>query len=547
MKKILVFSPFAGIWPHSNVENQLTNQLPSEEFSIQYVRCRGVFQSHCTVMESFRIALDSSQVRRESICKKCRGASKDISLSRSRNLGDVSKDLFIDDFISDAEKLKATEQVAMLNDTSQVLNFSPLNELVLESSSFVAYESLLKFKKVSLDFNDDELPYLKNSLLNSYISAIATTHLFSKVEADAVLIYSPQYAVNNAFALIARRNGVPTYFIEGSSNQSEYASSIRIWDWGHHRLVNPAVNAWTTRTKTPTTPQDKVRINNHYEVAKSRSTFTYSPKAPADFSFRETLGIPKNHKVWLLALSSFDEAFAAYAIGGFPEKKYISNVFLTQFEWVRETISWFQKFSPDKTSLVVRMHPRDLPNYREKARAEQASIWEGILNQHFPNVYIDHPSNKIPISPYFREIDTLLTGWSSTALDAMLHGVRVVTYDANLPSFPREIHLTGNSVTEYFNNLESLSQEYSSAEVSELATEWLRFTWLEGTILLHGRLLDQDRFRNRFLVNYAIRLLYHFVPTVMRKIDLRQSYVESKDKERLIHMIKHFLPDLYKK
>jgi hypothetical protein len=545
MKKILVFSPFAGIWTHANLEHQLMNQFPNDEFSVQYVRCRNLFQSHCTVMESFRMPLDASKERRESICKRCRGAASDISETRSKNRKSSAPDIYIDDFISETEKLRAVKDVEGLHQTTDILDFSPLNAITLEDSSFVAYEALLKFKKVSLDFTADEIPYLRNSLSNSYLCAIAAQNLFKEVNADILFIYSPQYAINNAFAFVAKQNGLSTYFIEGSSNQSESGSSIRIWNWDRHKLVNPAVMSWQHRGLFCRSSEDEARTARHFESIESGASFSYSSKNKLSSNFRTNFGIPNEHKVWLMALSSFDEAYAAFAIGAFPDEKFKSAVFSDQFEWVKETILWFKSQAPKQTSLVIRMHPRDFPNYREKYQSEQAQIWEKILHNLPANTYIDHPRDNIPIKGYFPDIAALLTGWSSTAIDAMLNGVPVVTYDANLPSFPKDIHISGFTRHAYFENLKSLSTTRDSDFIAEAAQDWLAFNYSLGTVRLTGRLQDRSNLQNLRVANRVLRLVAHFFPKIIRKIDLRQNVAQSPDHDRLMELVRNSLPNLY--
>ena len=360
-----------------------------------------------------------------------------------------------------------------------------------------------------------------------------------------LLIYSPQYVINNAFAMVAKQNGLSTYFIEGSSNQSERHSSIRIWDWDSHKLVNPALASWETRGEFARSSEDEIRIARHYESIKSGASFSYSPTASNELNFRTIFGIPDDHKVWLMALSSFDEAYAAFAIGAFPVEKFKSGVFSDQFEWANETIQWFKSESPEKTSLVIRMHPRDFPNYREKVQSEQSQIWENLFLDLPSNVYLDHPLDKIPIKEYFSDISALLTGWSSTAIDAMLNGVPVVTYDAKVPSYPKDIHISGLSRSDYFENLKNLSITHDPDHIVEDALNWLAFNYSLGTIRLTGRLEDRSELQNLRAANRVLKILAHIFPSIMRRVDLRQKVEQSPDLDRLLTLLRHSLPNLY--
>ena len=58
---------------------------------------------------------------------------------------------------------------------------------------------------------------------------------------DVVICYSLQYVITGVFAAVAAREGIRTIFVEGSANDVERYSHLRMWDWGTHGLNQPAL------------------------------------------------------------------------------------------------------------------------------------------------------------------------------------------------------------------------------------------------------------------------------------------------------------------
>ena len=143
-----------------------------------------------------------------------------------------------------------------------------------------------------------------------------------------------------------------------------------------------------------------------------KSAFVYSspfnPKSTAH-STRVKLGVHGGSKTILMSLSSTDEILAAKTIKRGLALNYPGMVFENQFQWVSETIAWAS--TRPEIRLIVRLHPRDLPNKRDSVLSQQHAKWMGLLAALPPNVVVNHPNQQIS----FREVcmisDVLVTGW----------------------------------------------------------------------------------------------------------------------------------------
>ncbi len=507
--RVLLFSPFAGLWPHSLPEHQLSAQLDATAFRVTVARCKGVFDSHCVFMEAKGMPHDASRTDKEATCRECRSCAS--LLAKSFPFDEIT----VDDYLDEEVKQLANS----IAESAEGENYSAILHDGLEIGRLCSYETLIKFKKTSLSLTEVELSYYKKSLHQAVLSYEACRRILDDKSYDRVLIYSPQYGVNMMCAEAAMRREIPVYFLEGSSSIRERYVSVRVWSWPEYRMVNPALS-YFTRDRAVPDAEDLERVNGHLsELASGRSFSVYSATSNRNADVRKVHGISLDRKVLLAAVSSYDEAYSAMVIGGFPREKFVSDVYADQFAWITALISWASARSD--VHLVVRLHPRDLPNRRESVVSEQALEWKRILQDLPRNVSVDHPDDEIALDAYFSTIDALTTGWSSTAIEAMLRCVPAVTYDQHLPSFPSEIHYTGRSREEYFDNLDRGLSVAHEASIREGALAWLSFTFNRGTVRVRGRAFDQAVVQGHRRLYYVVGQFSRRFPRVARVVDVR--------------------------
>jgi hypothetical protein len=385
------------------------------------------------------------------------------------------------------------------------------------------YETSLKFKKHSLALEEgQETEFHIAASKNAISMTLAATELMNRERFDALIVYSPQYSAPGAVAWVGEKAGSEVYFIEGSSSANERASHLRLWDWKVFGLDNPRLYDFDLQKIVP--KSEMRRVDLHLKsIEKAKHYSVYSTRATAFRDALREIGIPANSKVALLTMSSSDEVLAAMAIDKFPLRRTSSDVFLDQLEWLRETIDWFSRH--EEYFLVVRPHPRDFSTKREPATAKHTSSLAEILSKLPRNVLVDPPDSGIPLWSYFSKIGVLITGWSSTALEALVNGVQVVAYDEKLCSFPGSLVLTGSTKEEYFSNIgKALDTNWDKSVLKELAKKWLYHTLFSSTIELRSPLLN-DLGTKFSVLRRLMNLLDRLSPRVMRQLDI---YLYSK-------------------
>lgn len=533
-KKVAFFSPFAGIWPHALPESFLAKCLDSESFDVYRIECDGTFNKHCTVMEAFGLGIENRQVKKDAICKGC-----------IRNAGLLHKaysggSYLISNYLNTTDVAHANEIVEGLKEN----DFRALTYLGVEVGRIASYEVLIKFKKTHSAFINSEFTYYKTYVLNSLLSLMAFEKLYELIKPDILACYSPQYAIPGVCARYCELKGTQVYFIEGSSNLDERYKSLRVWDWTVFGLTNPALRYWAKADSYGITTDDYARMEKHVHRLLNAGSFSvYSEAVTGQFNMRAHFGIPLGAKVFLAAMSSYDEVYSAYEIKRFPDNKYISGVFKDQLEWIKSTIEFFS--AHPELFLIVRIHPRTFPSNRNSVMAQEQIELAKILAALPDNVKANAPSEKVSIYDLYPQIDALVTGWSATGVEAMLFNVPVITYDRNLPSYPSDIHYTGDSRSDYYGNLLKAISLGEKKDVAENARRWLAFSLSVGVITHPPVLRDSNFIRKNKFVLFLYRSINWLCPSMFKKIEAWQYMHSPAEINRFNSLLKTGSQSLY--
>ena len=544
-KKILVLDLFSGIWPHTMLLAKTIGQLDPKLFQVSFLSCGELFPRHCTVRESRQREMPKEGALNLLDCQDCKFSAKLAGkfLSGKNLVGNTT------DFLSRYAPGSIKDQAEQIR---AEVTFKPLNlDFELDGVPIVRYalyETLIKFKKLDIKLSDSERDYFQATLQNCILTILSGREYLAKNKSfSAILIHSPEYGPNHCFAELARQRGIPVYSVTGSANLAEMHSSAMIWRWDYRPEIPPQLLSWNGWQKVDISSQDRLRLASHKrELVAGKSAFVYSSpfnsKSTAH-STKEKLGVHGGSKTILMSLSSTDEILAAKIIKRGLAIHYPGMVFEDQFQWVSETIAWAS--TKPEISLIVRLHPRDLPNKRDPVLSQQHAKWMGLLAALPTNVVVNHPNQQISFREVCMVSDVLVTGWSSTAIEAMLLGKPVVTYDQNLPGFPKDTHLTGDSKVEYFNNLETSLRQSTYQDHEEVATRWLTHFLVRGSIELSGGLFSKVRTKGPVIVRKIFSGLDRFFPYIWRPLELRATFKKSNEAKRINRLLQDSENNLY--
>jgi hypothetical protein len=467
---LLFFTPHAALWPHTAPEAYLARGLAECGHQISYLTC-GKAQTYCAPMTARRLAPGCTPQESARICSDCKAGANAIVRMYRFPVDALARYLNNQDFAK-FETMAAEAVGARSLDTEY---------LGVKVGRVALYEFTLAHKKMSTELTELQWKeyhiYLANALRT--LQGFAR-HLKDKLP-DAILTFSPQYSNINSAMQYAISQGVRVLFIESGTNLAHRLGTMRVWDWKVHKLVNPALTYWSKSELNPVTSASAATVIGHFEQLLSGQHFAvFSAPYAGSSGVRQRWHVKPEQRILLMTLSSYDEAYAALLIDGFPYKKVFSDVFRTQAEWVKATLDWVAT-RPD-LFLVIRVHPRDFPNKRETFRSEQSFMLEDLLADVPVNAHVNWPAEGVSLYELLEDTDAILTGWSVTAMEALVLGIPVVTYDANLPSYPHDIQYTGRSEAEYFANIDRALADGWRAENAINGFRWLAYNFVTCTV-----------------------------------------------------------------
>lgn len=470
---ILFFTPHAEFWVHTVPEAMIAKSLAAEGYKVRLLTC-GAVQTYCAPMAAHRLSPGCGKNDYADICQTCGENAKAIRWTYRFPMDTLAT--FLDDTDKAACEKIAADAVANQSLTTEYLG--------VDVGAFATYELTLIHKTMSTSYSNSQWAEYGVYLRNSILSLLAFSRYLKHHRPDVVVAFSPQYSNINPCLTYASHQGLKVLFMESGNNLSNRLGTMRVWDWRVHGLVNPALRYWDRSELHPVTEQTARAVVGHLQQLLNGSHFTvYSTPYHAHTDIRGKWSIRPDQKVALMTLSSYDEAYAAYLIHGFPEDKVFSDVFRTQTEWLKATIEWAR--GRDDVFLIIRVHPRDFPNKRDSLRSEQSYKLEGLLRDGLPdNVIVNWPVDEVSLYELLEDADLVLTGWSVTALEALIFGIPVVTYDQKLPSYPADIMLTGRSEREYYENIDKAIAQGWSIDNSRNAFRWLSYNFVDATILV---------------------------------------------------------------
>lgn len=563
--KILFFTPHAALWAHTAPEAFLAKALAERGHEVQYLTC-GRAQTYCAPMTARRLApscMNSTESKKT--CQFCVTAAKSIAKTFNFSMYTLAQYMEQGDYVACAAIANAAVQNKTLD---TIFHGVTVGRIAL-------YEFTLMHKKMSMDLTDAQWKEYEVYLYNCLVTLLAFSRYLETSTPDVISAFSPQYSNINSCLQLAIRRGIKVLFMESGTNLSHRLGTMRVWDWKVHKLVNPALSYWEESACNLVSQEAADLVVQHFQQLLSGQHFAvFSSPYVGNMNIRHRWSIKPEQKVLLLTLSSYDEAYAALLIDAFPYDKVFSDVFKTQAEWLKATIEWVKQ-RPD-LFLVVRVHPRDFPNKREQVRSEQSFMLEELLQNVPLNVHINWPEEGVSLYELFEETDVLLTGWSVTAIEALVLGLPVVTYDEKLPSYPRDIMSTGRSAEEYYANIDKeLIQGWRIENVVN-GFRWLAYNFMDCTVVVSksfGRheLPDRSlckrlwaRLMNRFsFIGFRLDLLkwrdaingaeivdcmlvnnFDAIPVARKALKLKS--VQKDDREIISKALQHLYNLLYK-
>jgi len=485
---VLFFSPYAGIWPHAMPEALVAGALQRNGAKVVYAVCDGMYSEGCTVMSAYRLSANSSAAARERICRRCR-KQRDMFV-KQLNVSTVVIDKLLDSQ-SNAQIRSIMDKVTLENlETFQYEGF-PVGRYAIHET--IIHHKLTSLSEMTADSLKDFHLKLKHVLMTYFVGR----KLLEQLSPDRVVSYNTHISTNFALMKLAESKGIPTFGLHAGGNMSDRFATLYVFrkdmvvlyqDW-----MRRFVEGWN---KLPTTAWGIRNATQHFlALATSRTVWVYSaPKSEKHIDVKAYFGIGPNQKVLMATLSSYDELYSSQMMGVMDTYPLI---FPTQVNWMREVIAYVRQRKD--LFLIIRVHPRELPNRRDSVHSKHAQMLAQELQDLPQNVRVNWPSDGISLYDLVPQVDVGLNGWSSTGKELSMLGVPVVIYTKDILFYPSTLNMLATDRNNYFECIERAIAEGWSFERVRQVYRWLAIEYTLGTISIKDRFVQKEGTRSLFL------------------------------------------------
>lgn len=449
--KIICFSSYTSIWHYAFPEAIVAHELQKRGHEVLYITPGNEFPGKSNPMN-------------ESILKKGFGLN-------GYDIGGVLTG-------KDREKM-----ASLMKD----LNQDNFEDLVIDGVNIgktALYETLLNYKKMSIDFNGGEWKECLSEIKNTLTSFYACRKILKKEKPDRILVYNALYSVNHVWERYANFKGIPVYFLSNGGNLSDMENTLIIAKNDAIDYMNKLKNIWSELKDIPISQEMLNYVTNHFlELFKAKNRLVYSaPKSGKKVSIRKIFNIKNNQKILVATMSSYDELFAAQYVGAWNTPKDL--MFLSQVLWIKALIGYVK--NRKDLFLLVRVHPREFPNKRDSVKSEHAKTLEKEFNNLPKNVKVNWPMDNISIYDLAQETDVFLNAWSTVGMEMSLLGIPVVIYSKDLIFYPSDLNYVGKDRNDYFKKIDLALKDGWSYEKIKKTYRWLGLYYYQ-TIMRLGR------------------------------------------------------------
>lgn len=460
--RILFFAPHAAIWYTSFPEALIADSLARGGNDIIYLTCGRALGEFCIPMAAGGLSARTPASRKHEICHTC---SRYGLLLRSRF---DFKGPELSELIDSSIEQRTSGLLAGLSQETAidlVVDDIPVGRIAL-------YNVVNRHKKIELNLTDSEWLEYQIELKNVINICQAVGRFIDGVRPDRVVVTNALYPANRVVCALAEKRGIPSYFLHAGGNFSRRLQALLVGRGDAFSFYENILRHWPRFAGTPCNSDDLSQVTDHYlHLFRGKSVFGYSSASQGNANIREQLGISSRQRIVLATMSSTDELFSAQFSG--VQATIIpfgSSVFSNQIDWIRATVDYISR-RPD-LFLIIRVHPREFPNRRERIASEHGRLLRELLVDLPGNVRVNWPEDELSLYDLARETDVVLNAWSSAGKELGILGIPVVLYGTENMVYPPDLCEVASSPEDYFEKLEAALENGWSFERSRGLFRW---------------------------------------------------------------------------
>jgi hypothetical protein len=465
----LFFSPHSEVWIHSFPEALIAEALHQHGHEIVYVGCGGLLRSHCVAMMAHSIPFGAPEEARERICRRCR-----------RTLGTLRRnfDLRGPDLMISAEEGDLAAAEALISSVSPK-NYHDLCVEGIEVGRLALYEMVIQRKRGTLEFDELETQRYRAALKNVIVVLAVMKRIFDATKPDRVVLYNALYSVNRVVCRLAQSRGIPQYYLHAGDNLSRRLKTLVLARGHAFEYYKHIQRQWSKWRDRPCSLQAMQAATDHLlEVARGRSLWAYSAPSGDSSDLRKRFGVKADQRILCATMSSDDERFGGETIGVLPTLEHL--LFPKQVDWIRALVAFVERRKD--LFLLIRVHPREFPNKRERVLSEHAQLLQQSFVQLPENVAVNWPTDHISLYDLAKVTDVFANAWSSAGREMAWLGLPVVLYADDLTLYPPDLNFVGTTMTSYFEQIQAALNEGWNAERIRRAYRWCAVELFHGSL-----------------------------------------------------------------
>ena len=419
--KVLLLDPFADIWVSSFPTAVVAEAWSDLGHEIHVLRCDGVLGPFCHAMSAKGLTNLSLTSELEKCCTSCK---------RRRNVLGKNfefKEHLIENFLPGVDRERAE---FILRSTSKE-NWKDLFIESIPVGKIASYELILEKKLASLENIGLHWIEYQARLKSTLFTYFAIKNVIRTNQIEAVAAYNGLYSINRVALLYADSIGIQAWAIAAGSHLKDKFSEISIYRFDSLPVYATKSKEWHKVRRLPMSVAQIESVKQHFEhLHRAKSNFVYSGSKRGlvkDEIFTK-LKVPRNKKIILATMSSHDEMIAMEAINFRVSQQ--GSMFANPDDWIRFLLKILGV--RDDVHLIIRIHPRQFPNKREKIKSEEAVQLEQLLSSLPSNVTVNWPSDQISLYDLASITDLVLNRTSSAGLELSALGIPTLLCDPEL-------------------------------------------------------------------------------------------------------------------
>jgi hypothetical protein len=504
--KILFFAPHSGVWIHAFPEALVAEALQQDGHEVIYVGCGGLLNSHCVSMSAAFVPFEAAPAKKDRICRLCK-KNKEIIRTRFGFAGPDLIDLATSEDMSSADELIAA--VAPHSHPDLVLDQVEVGKIAL-------YEMLIQTKTGELNFDSDERRRYQANLKNVIVVLRLASRILSELKPDRIVLYNALYSVNRTISRLAELRGISQYYLHAGDNMSKRLQTL-VLARNHAFFYYQHLRArWPDFENRPCSSKAMIAATNHLlEMARGRSIWAYST-APRGFAdLRQVFQIADGQRVICATMSSDDERFGGEIAGVL--RPWGNLLFPKQVDWIRALIEYVH--SRSDLSLVIRVHPREFPNKRERVLSDHGRMLKEAFATLPGNVKVNWPTDGISLYDLAGITDVFANAWSSAGREMSWLGIPVVLFSPELTLYPPNLNYVGTTAPEYFGQIEQALLDGWSAQRIRRTYRWCAVELVFSALDISDS-FDVDEHRS-FVKKVIQKSLRSIAPTYKQRKNVR--------------------------